>query len=54
MKKILSAILIALMALMILNASAETAAILTPDGMEWTAPRRRRGSHPRKGPGRDR
>lgn len=38
MKKILSAILIALMALMILNASAETAAILTPDGMEWTAP----------------
>ncbi len=38
MKKILSAILIALMALMILNASAETAAILTPNGMEWTAP----------------
>jgi uncharacterized membrane protein len=31
-------IIIFLMALMILNASAETAAILTPDGMEWTAP----------------
>ena len=35
MKKLICAILIALMTL---TASAETAAILTADGMEWTAP----------------